>query len=475
MPATMDAYTPPDVDALLTDPFEAFGSSFTAMHSLPPAGLRALQLEGLRRRFISLKDRVGFLTRLADRQQVHAIDRLDDAVPLLFEHTVYKGYPTSLLRERRFDMLTDWLAKLTTTDLSQVDVAGCQSIDEWIQRLEDQADLAICHSSGTSGTISFVPWTLRDLAVLGKQFPLWFQRFGDPLPVPLVPECEVVLPTFRRGSSMHFRLADLFLRHLLGGDESRLHVALPGRVSADAMYLAGRLRAARAAGRAVYFSDAELDRLRALEAAQGDAPAQMKRFLDEVTSSLAGRRIFLLGAFTFLHPMAEAGLSRGLRGVFRSDSVVCSGGGGKGIDPPPDWRERLAVFVGVPRVLMAYGTSEISTLQPMCTHGYYHLTPWTIPFLLDPDTGRPVPRTGKATGRLGLFDLLPDTRWGGFVSGDEVTIHWEDDPCACGQTTARLEDRITRYSDQRGDDKITCAATPEAHEEAMAYLRGLDG
>ena len=71
---------------------------------------------------------------------------------------------------------------------------------------------------------------------------------------------------------------------------------------------------------------------------------------------------------------------------------------------------------------------------------------------------------------MAFFDLLPDTHWGGFISGDEVTITW-DQPCGCGRTGHFLAPTIGRYSEQRGgDDKISCAASSGAHEEAMDFL-----
>jgi hypothetical protein len=74
------------------------------------------------------------------------------------------------------------------------------------------------------------------------------------------------------------------------------------------------------------------------------------------------------------------------------------------------------------------------------------------------------------TGRAAFFDLSAETRWGGFISGDEMTVEW-DQPCACGQTTVYAHDGITRYSQKRGgDDKINCAATAGAHQEAMSFL-----
>ncbi len=119
-------------------------------------------------------------------------------------------------------------------------------------------------------------------------------------------------------------------------------------------------------------------------------------------------------------------------------------------------------YTGVDHLVMGYGMSEISSHATMCEHGHYHLFPWVVPFVLDPDTSDPLPRAGVVTGRAAFFDLLADSRWGGFVTGDEITLDW-DSECACGRTSVFIHDGIQRYSEARGgDDKINCVAAMDA-------------
>ena len=73
-------------------------------------------------------------------------------------------------------------------------------------------------------------------------------------------------------------------------------------------------------------------------------------------------------------------------------------------------------------------------------------------------------------GRAAFFDLIPQTYWGGFITGDEVTVHWE--PCECGRTTVHMDRDVQRFSEkQGGDDKITCAAAEDAHQAALDLLQ----
>jgi hypothetical protein len=94
-----------------------------------------------------------------------------------------------------------------------------------------------------------------------------------------------------------------------------------------------------------------------------------------------------------------------------------------------------------------------------------------IPFQLDPVTSKVLPRKGRVTGRAAFFDLGADERWGGFITGDEISVDW-DTPCPCGRSGAYVFGEIQRYSekDAGGDDKITCAASENAHNEAMDFL-----
>ena len=61
-----------------------------------------LQLAALQLRFAQMKDSVAALERLAKKQEVTRIDSFGDALPLFFDHRVYKSYPLSLIENARF-------------------------------------------------------------------------------------------------------------------------------------------------------------------------------------------------------------------------------------------------------------------------------------------------------------------------------------------------------------------------------------
>ena len=144
----------------------------------------------------------------------------------------------------------------------------------------------------------------------------------------------------------------------------------------------------------------------------------------------------------------------------------------KGLTLPDHWPQTVDRFFGGAPLSDGYGMTEIIIGSRACPLGRYHIPPWEIPFLLDPATGRQYPRSGTQTGRFGAFDLNAQTYWGGFLTGDEVTMSWGDDAgCACGRVGPFVHRGIRRYSEKEGgDDKITCAGAPDAHDKAIDFI-----
>jgi hypothetical protein len=147
-----------------------------------------------------------------------------------------------------------------------------------------------------------------------------------------------------------------------------------------------------------------------------------------------------------------------------------TGGGMKGLkDAPEDWEGYVKDYFGIDTVGMFYGMSEVMSMSPRCSQGHYHILPVTIPLLFDRDM-KLLPREGVQTGRYGFFDLMAQTYWGGFISGDKITVHWDED-CPCGWKGPRVAPTISRFADQEGgDDKITCAGTAQAYNDFMDYI-----
>jgi hypothetical protein len=459
--------------AFAGSPAEYFGHSWHEMQHVPPHELGELQLAALQMRFGELRDHIPTLARIASEGGINSIDELNDVVPLLFAHAVYKSYPASLLLRNRFTELTRWLDRLTTLELRDVDVSDCESIDEWLDRLESDTELRVLHSSGTTGTMSLVPRSMHEWDQMARAFRCGLFQFSDPLGAGGRHEgefFELIWPLWRSGRSAITRFPEIALPYLMGS-EDRFHPLRSGRMSSDAAFLAGRLRMAAARGELdqVEINPALAGRVEEFEREQREIAESLPRFITETADHLRGRRIWMLATWNVLYGIAKAGLDEGLERVFAPDSLITTGGGAKGQVVPDDWEETVRRFAGVEHVQHCYVMSEITAINKMCERERYHFEPWIVPFVLDPEDGSPYSREGERTGRCGVFDLVASTYWGGFVSGDEVTMSFE--PCECGRTTPHVARAIQRYSDkQGGDDKITCVAAEDAHRAALEFL-----
>lgn len=462
--------------AWMDDALTAFDLSHTRVHSLPREEAEAVQLAALNLRLEQRRTQIVTLAKLAEAQGITGFAAIEDAAPLLFTHDVYKSYPASLLAKQRFDQLTKWLSRLTPYDLSQVDVLDCHSIDAWLERLRDTTELDVATSSGTSGTMSFVPKSRTDYRFSVRMLRMNLtQRFGEePDPAAFDEPYQVLTPFYRDGHSTVARLPHYFFDIFCKGDPGLLHTALPYKASADLLWMAARLRAAQAKGDAgkVDVPESLLARRADWEALQAAMPERQMAFIREMVPELAGQRVMALGITAMFFEIARNGLEAGARAAFAPGSAVVGGGGAKGMVLPDDAEEIIARFFGVERMRGSYGMSEQNFFVNDCEHDRYHVPPWVVVLLLDGETGQPLPRTGVQTGRASFFDISQDGGWGGIVSGDRITVDFT--PCPCGRSTLHLDKQIQRFSElQGGDDKITCAATPAAQDEALGFLTSL--
>ncbi|MGC9542081.1 hypothetical protein [Streptomyces sp. UG1] len=454
---------PDDVAAWTRRPIEE-------LFALSRGEVEEAQRRAVARRFETLRPRVAALDALATRQGVDRIEAIEDVVPVLFDHRVYKSYPIGLIERRRFDRLTAWLDRLTAHDLTAVPLEGVRSVDAWLDRLDDNG-MIVGHSTGTTGKLSFIP---RSRA----EWPAWRNvHFAAMRAAIGVDVREVRIPQFsagyRSGHQMMTKMGRLFAREQAGGDAAR-HALYDYPISSDLLSLAGRLAAAEESG--------ELDRLeidpellrerKQLIETSRHRDDDLQRWFARLAEDFRGQRVRIGGTSADLVRLALKGRESGVTCAFAPDSILMAGGGMKGFrDAPPDWEELLKDFFGIDRIRSLYGMSECMGTAPLCGWGFYHLLPWTVPIVLDEEAAL-LPRTGTVTGRLALYDLLAETYWGGFISGDRVTVHW-DHHCPCGWGGPRLGKDIARFGELDGGyDKITCAGTAKAYGAFMDYVNG---
>ena len=441
---------------------------FEQLYQMSWRDYEAVQLAALKLRFEQLVESVAALNKLAKREGVTRIDSVEDALPLLFDHRVYKSYPLSIIEKRDIAKLNGWLDRLTTHDLSALDLTGLDTIEGWLDRLDDFGML-VGHSTGTTGKLSFVPRSRTEL-------PSWTRAYNEMSRSatgvdPATEHVDTFFPGYRGGHHMMLKMLSLFNVPAAGGPE-HYHTLYQTHIPADLSSLAGRMQAAEDRG--------ELDKLGldpALLQARQDLIAQARRreqdlqdYFEKLFSEFRGKRVKLGGTAADLIRTARSGIDKGIRPDFAPGSFIMSGGGLKGMkDAPEDWEGFVKDYFGLDTIGMMYGMSEWMGGSGRCAHGHYHTMPFAIPLLFDRDMNL-LPREGSQTGRFAFIDLLAQTYWGGFISGDQVTINWDED-CPCGWKGPRIGPVITRFAEMEGgDDKITCAGTAQAYSEFMDYI-----
>ena len=445
---------------------------FEQLFAMPREEREKVQLEAVRINFARMRDKVPALKKLADRQGVEHIDRIEDVLPVCFDHRVLKNYPIQIIENRDFAKLTSWLDKLTVHDLTKVDLTGLQTIEEWLQRLEAYGML-VTYSSGTTGKLSFVPrsydeygpWKFHFYSV--NRAASGVDHWTDKLPT--------FFPGYRGGYQTMLKMMSLFNVEMAGG-EQHYHTLYDTHIPADLMALSGRMQAAEDKGEIMNLGlDPALLEQRRTMLQQGQRREEdMEAWFSKLIRDFKGQRVKIGGTFADLYRVAKAGLDKGLKCEFASGSVLSGGGGMKGYkDAPDDWEEQVKYFFGVDKLANQYGFSECIGNAPLCDHGFFHFLPYTVPILMDAD-GNAMPREGVQKGRLVLVDPIPTSYWGGFTSGDEVTIHWEED-CPCGWGGPRAAKTIRRFAESEGgDDKITCAGSQAAYNEFMEFVAGVE-
>jgi hypothetical protein len=456
------------ISLLATHPESWAQYPYEKLLQLQRSQVEGLQLAAMQHRFAQLRDGVDALTKLASRQGVKQIDSFADALPLFFDHRVYKSYPLTLIETRDFPKLTAWLNRLTLHDLLKMDLSGLRTLDDWISRMDDYG-MIVGHSTGTTGKLSFIPRSK-------VEWPAWDRAFNDTsrAATGVDPKTDFVptfFPGYRGGHHMALKMLSLFNIPAAGGPE-HYHTLYQSKVSSDLMSLAGRLQSAEDKGEVAKLGlDSALLEKRDEMIAQGrNRERDLEAWFIKLSDQYRGKRVKLGGSFSDLTRVALAGKAKGIRCEFAPGSFISSGGGMKGYkDAPADWLDQVKEFFGVDRLCAVYGMSESIGQAPLCSAGFHHFLPYTIPIVLDKDA-RELPRQGVQTGRLALFDLLAETYWGGFISGDQVTMHWDED-CKCGWKGPRITTDITRFAEMEGgDDKITCAGSAQAYNEFMDYV-----
>jgi hypothetical protein len=440
---------------LIVDPDSAYDQ--------PSADLAAARLQAADELFQERKSQIPLLAKRAAEAGIEKVQALEDLVPLLFAHTVYKSYPQSFYDNGRWDRMLQWLNTLSVDDVTDVDVADVTGVDEWLERLWD-AGHAVIATSGSSGKCSFLNHTMGDRVRKTRHFKYssgwpFAQADGDHAYFWLGPSAgrTSAVEAFVANAENWGRPGEVFAL----SDEPLL-------ISEISEMAAFRTRMAK--------GTATPDEIAAVERRANAKAERVQVDLAKFTEKILeyrDRPIFLSGMWSQHMMIIERARELGVGdGEFHPGSVIGAGGGVKGVALPADYKEQVDRFYGDVGRLAVYGMTELAQPLPRCEAERYHAAPGLIMLPLDESGERLVTSAdamdGLVEARFGFLDLAYEGRWGGLISGDKVTVDFSD-RCPCGRPGPTLLDNIGRFVQAGQDDHIGCAGTIDA------YIRGAVG
>ncbi len=437
---------------LIETPDEAF--------SMSEADLRPLRLAAAQELFEERIEQIPLLKRRAEEFGIDRIEKLEDLVPLLFAHTVYKSYPASFVEKGQWRMLLQWLDSLSVPDLSGVDIESVSNIDEWLAKLW-AADHRVLATSGSSGKCSFLNHTAGDQELKKRHF-----KYCAAWPVQVASKDR---PVFWMGQIEGPNSAVEAGRFAMEnwGREGAMYTLTqePLRISEVSRMAAMRKKMAEGSA-----TPEEIAAFETESTAKGQRGAdEMREFADKVLDH-RHEPIYLMGFWAQHLAIIERARARGIgNGEFHPQSIIGAGGGVKGIPLPPDYKERVNTFYGNVLRPGLYAMTELAQPMPRCEAGHYHIPPGLIMLLLD-DSGEKLlnpehSHQGVIEGRFAFLDLAYEGRWGGLITGDKVAVDFSG-RCSCGRPGPVIHDTIVRFTQAGQDDNISCAGTIDA------YIRG---
>ncbi len=408
------------------------------LESLSRDDIAAFQFEAARRNLERQAKRIPVLGDMLAGNDPSSFENFEDFLPFLFKDGAYKSYDLAFIQNKQFDKLTQWLSGYTTHDLSGVDMEGCDSLTEWCRRLHEQVNIFICHSTGTSGVLSFLPRSQKDRDLVVDSV-IWNspglfdpnERNNDVSFFTLSPRRQ-----YRITQALYDGLEERFLLN-------PVQVAFEEFMSPELSIAMGKLRKANEDGTleecfkdpAVAACAADVQRF------VGEAPEKIKRWIDNIKENYIGKRIYFMGTFDRAWEITQSFKEAGITEAFAPESVFALFGGVKlGTELPDDWQDQFKLAMGTDKITSGWGMTELATgAAHQCSQGMFHFFIHTIPILLDPKTGKPLPRKGVQTGQIAVLQLVSEDCWGGVITGDLGTVYW-DRVCDCGMDHGPLLD-----------------------------------
>jgi hypothetical protein len=425
-----------------------------------PEDVSDLQLQAAAERLEQDRERVVALDRRADEAGVKQIDGMEDLVPLLFSHATYQSYPDSILRQRKWGLLANWLsAHSAVEDAFPHDFSNVADIDEWMRALRDSGHY-VFSSSGSEGKPALFDQSQADLDRLCELVAESMQWSSGAEP----DRSRAAFMLFPHNSSHNYSTVYNRLAERFGRSDATFWLSDEEMLVKDTMRIS-ELRHAIGTGKA------RPSEVTAASKRQAERVENVDESFERLVEGFAAHHdepCMIVGPWGVHWKLVQRLQALGVQGLAEG-SVVEAGGSLKGAAGyPDDFQQQIAATYGVPleRFWKSYGMAEVPSHHPRCSEGRYHTPPWVIPIVVDRQGSELIQEVqGRRSGRFGLLDLATEGRWCGFLSGDNVDM--TSSPCGCGRRGPTILGISPLVDLAASDDKLSCAGTVDA------YVRGI--
>jgi hypothetical protein len=364
---------------------------------------------------------------------------------LMFSEEIFKNYNQRWLDTDDFISLNKWLSTLYYHPVD-TQVNSIHSIDGWIEQLGSQGIQISC-SSGTSGTLSFVPRGISNLELIRAANKSYISAFFlRDLKTPFTG-----LFTNPKLSSFSFRAFGKIMNKIGLKDFDAVFLGFRSGKTGNQVLMRS-LEPFFKRFTYLYDLDLSMDALRCLRRGirkeedrallerlntevNLNRECNYHRVIESIISSIrGGQKIFIFGVPYQIKELCDILGSQNKKVILNKNSLIAFGGGWKSFSGQAMDRDSLVnmiseVFELSPqRIVEWYSMTEINALMMRCEAGRFHIPPLIEPVIFDEELH---PLEGKdLKGIFGFLDPLAYSYPGFIISGDRV--HFTDGLCECG-------------------------------------------
>ena len=395
------------------------------------------EASALRREAIKLNHQRYFDLMPAYRQLAEEVGAPKDpdinfiASELVSTDDLFKSYIPEWLDNLDFEKMNKWLESIYQ-DKVEAPVGGLNSIDAWMQKL-DERGIHNAFSSGTTGRISFVPRDEYNWDSFLNNSLNYLIFFLMEMGLSLTDKFDVASLSFKGGN-----MGIGIVGQRLSKFAQQSYFLYERNISVDALRIMRRGPANEREEKII------ADFRETIKSGLGESYERILRKIAETAST--GRQVLVFGAPFQMKELCELIISTGRNMKLPPKSAVIFGGGWKTFEGEKIERSQLVNMIGetfgVSEDFIAEGFSmtEMNMALMRCKEGRFHLPPLSEPMIFDEAL---LPKEGNdLTGIFGFLDPFATSYPGFIITGDNV--HLVKGKCPCGLVGPAMVGEVTR-------------------------------